>query len=199
MNRITVAFLATTAFAAYAQSDPIPTPVVTLIPAGGNLAGAPGTVVGWGFTFTYNALSDWAILTGSQFTGSPVYGTYFDYLGLPTSPLYVAGPSPESSTVEQAWSPSANPPLGIGEFDINPTALTGANIAGDIVVHYSVFSQDPNDPNFDPDTSTVIADATLSEPAQVTVLPEPSSLRMIGALLIPFAFATWRGHKLSLQ
>jgi hypothetical protein len=184
MKRITLAILIAAAIAACAQAAILPT--LTLLPGNGNVAGLPGTVVGWGFTLTFNDPSDWVILTGSEFTGSPVYGTYVDYLSMATAPAYVAGPAPESSTVQQAWNSSLL--LGVGEFDINPTALIDAVIKGNIVVHYSVFSMDPKDPNFNPDTSTVVADATLSAPAQVTVTPEPSSLLlMLGAVLLSFA------------
>ena len=189
MKRITLAILITAVFAACAQGAAVPT--LTLLPATGQVAGLPGTVVGWGFTLTYTDPSDWVILTGSEFTGSPVYGTYVDYLSLGSAPLYVAGPAPEFSTVQQAWVSSSM--LGVGEFDINPTALIDAVIKGNIVVHYSVFSMDPNDPSFNPDTSTVVADATLSEAAQITVTPEPSSLLLtLSAVLLSFALAAWR-------
>jgi hypothetical protein len=193
MKRITLAIVIAAVFAACAQAAAIPT--LTLLPANGQVAGLPGTVVGWGFTLTYTDPSDWVILTGSEFTGSPVYGTYVDYLSLATAPLYVAGPAPESSTVQQAWVSSSM--LGVGEFDINSTALIDAVIQGNIVVHYSVFSMDPNDPNFNPDTSTVVADATLSEAAQITVTPEPSSfLLMLSGVLLSFAPAGWR-HRMA--
>jgi len=193
MKRITLAILIAAAVAAGAQAATIPT--LTLLPVSGKVAGLPGTVVGWGFTLTFTDPSDWVILTGSAFTGSPVYGTYVDYLSLGSAPLYVAGPAPESSTVQQTWDSSLL--LGIGEFDINPTALIDAVITGNIVVHYSVFSMDPNDPNFNPDTSTVVADGTVSAPAQVTVTPEPASLLlMLSAVLLSFALAGWR-HRMA--
>jgi hypothetical protein len=193
MKRITLAIVIAAVFAACAQAAAIPT--LTLLPANGQVAGLPGTVVGWGFTLTYTDPSDWVILTGSEFTGSPVYGTYVDYLSLATAPLYVAGPAPESSTVQQAWVSSSM--LGVGEFDINSTALIDAVIQGNIVVHYSVFSMDPNDPNFNPDTSTVVADATLSEAAQITVTPEPPSLLlMLSGVLLSFALVVWR-HRMA--
>jgi hypothetical protein len=193
MKRITLAILITAVVAACAQAAAIPT--LTLLPANGQVAGLPGTVVGWGFTLTFTDPSDWVILTGSEFTGSPVYGSYVDYLSLGSAPLYVAGPAPESSTVQQAWVSSSM--LGVGEFDINSTALIDAVIKGNIVVHYSVFSMDPNDPAFNPDTSMVVADATLSEAAQITVTPEPSSLSlMLSGVLLAFALAGWR-HRMA--
>lgn len=182
MKRISLAVLAALACLASAQAAPLPT--ITLLPSDGDVGGAPGSVVGWGFTLVETAPSDWVVLTGSEFTGSQVFGTYVDYLSLPNAPLYVAGPAPESLTVMAPWDGSSNPPLGVGEFDINPTAAPGTGISGNLVVHYSLFSQDPNDPNFDPDTSTVVADATLSNAVDITVAPEPSSLLLVATALV---------------
>src|ERR1039458_3067420 len=74
MKRITLAILIAAAAAAGAQAATIPT--LTLLPVSGNVAGLPATAVGWGFTLTFSDPSDWVILTGSAFTGSPVYGTH---------------------------------------------------------------------------------------------------------------------------
>jgi hypothetical protein len=195
MKRITLAILIAAAIAGGAQAAIIPT--LTLLPANGIVAGLPGTVVGWGFTLSFADPSDWVILTGSEFTGSPVYGTYVDYLSLANAPSYVAGPAPESPTVQQIWVPSSNPLLGLGEFDINATAVPSAVIRGNLIVHYSVFSMDPNDPNFNPDTSTVVADATLSASAQVDVAPEPPSLFLMpGGVLLSFGLAV-RRHRIA--
>jgi PEP-CTERM motif len=155
---------------------------ITPIPSSGNVSGKAGSVVGWGFTLT-NTTSDWLVLTGSSFTGSQTFGTYLDYLSLTNAPLYVAGPAPESPTVMQTWSPAATPRLGLGEFDINPTAIPNLVITGNIVVHYSLFSQDPNDPNFDP-SSVVVPDATVSDPVTISLTPEPATaaLMLAGAL-----------------
>lgn len=194
MKRITLPLFIAVTFAVWAQAAPIPVPTITLLPAGGDVAGNPGSVVGWGFTFTYNTSGAqyWAVLDSSQFTGSPVYGNYTDYLA--TGPLYVAGPAPESPTVSQPWNQSAS--LGVGEFDLYATDPSGVTVAGDIIVHYSVYSQDPNDPafgsTFDP---TVIADATLSSPVVVTVSPEPTSLLLMSAGLLLFAFRGVRRRK----
>lgn len=84
---------------------------------------------------------------------------------------------------------------GLGEFDIKPTAPPGTTIPGSVLIHYSVFSQDPNDPNFDPNTSTVVADATVS--ASVTIntpaaVPEPASVLLLAAAALPFAWSRRR-------
>ena len=191
MKRATLALLVVAAFAACAQASTIPT--LALDPASGVVAGQPGTVVGWGFTLTYTASSDWVILADSSFTGSMVYGSYVDYLSLVNAPLYVAGPSPESSTISESWNSSSNPPLGLGEFDINSTALPGADIPGTIQVDYDVFSEDPNSPDFDP--GSFLASGTVSASAQVDVTPEPASLLMMTTALLLFAYARWRRRK----
>jgi hypothetical protein len=183
MKRVILSVLIAMALSACAAADSI---TFTLDPASGNVKGDAGSVVGWGFTFT-NTTSNWVVLDRSSFTGSAVDGTYVDYL---ISAFYIVGPSPESSTLQQSWNPSAL--LGVGEFDIKPTAAPGTVIPGNIVVDYSVFSVDPNDPNFNPDTDTVIADATLSAPAMISV-PEPSFLTLlISALFLPLTYKGWR-------
>jgi len=193
MKRMTLAVLGAAAFAVCAQADPV---TITLLPASGEIVGQPGQPIGWGFTLTNPSPDDWVVLTGSEFLGSQVYGTYVDYLSLASAPLYVAGPAPESSTVTQAWDP--NLLLGVGAFDVNATTPTDTDISGNIVIHYSVFSQDPNDPNFDPDTATLVPDATISTSAMITVTtPEPSLLAsLIGLPLLLLGFARWR-HRLA--
>ena len=190
MKRITLSLLITAAFVACAQAGPVS---LTLIPIAGAISGEPGTVVGWGFTLTNSGSPDWLVLTGSNFTGSTVYGNYVDYLSLLNAPLYVAGPAPESSTISVLWDPSSNPPLGVGEFDINATALPGAIIMGAVQVSYDLFSQDPNTPNFDP--GSFITSGTVSAPAEVGVAPEPPSLLTMSTALLPLAFAGWRRRK----
>ncbi len=147
--------------------------------------------MGWGFTLSYAGTTDWVVLNDSNFTGSTVFGSYVDYLTLPGAPFYVAGPSPESSSVTQNWDPSSVPPVGLGEFDINPTAALGP-IPGDITVDYSIFSQDPNDPSFDP--SSFVTAGTLDVPVQINVAPEPGSIILIAAAMLPLGLALrrWR-------
>jgi hypothetical protein len=189
MKRITLTLLLASAFAACAQAGTLS---LTLLPVGA-ISGEPGTVVGWGFTFINSGSPDWVVLTSSDFTGSTVYGHYVDYLSLGNAPLYVAGPAPESSTISVSWNSLSNPPLGLGEFDINSTARPGAIIGGTIQVVYDVFSQDPNNPNFDP--GSFITSGTVSAPAEVGVSPEPPSLLTMSTALLPLAFVGWRRRK----
>jgi PEP-CTERM motif len=60
-----------------------------------------------------------------------------------------------------------------------------------------VFSQDPNNPNFDPDS--FVTSGTVSASAQVDVAaapaPEPASLLTMGTALLALAFAGLRRGK----
>ena len=188
MKRIVSTIGLALAFAALACADPV-LPVIQTLPASGNVAGPPGTVVGWGFTLSY-AGADWVVLNDSNFTGSTVFGSYVDYLTLGNAPLYVVGPAPESSSVTQAWNPASNPKLGLGEFDINSTAPPGTVISGNIAVDYSLFSQDPNNLNFDP--GSFVSAGTLDAPVQITAAPEPGSMLLTGTALLLFGPAIRR-------
>jgi hypothetical protein len=152
------------------------------------LYGAPGDVVGWGFTVSNTDPADWAVLTGSSFDGSPVYGTYMDYIATGPS-FYVIGPAPEQQTVTQPWDRTNQ--LGLGEFDIYATDPAGTPIPGTLTLSYDLYSQDPNDPNFDPDISYV-GSFTASVSAEVQVTPEPSSFWMLSVLIPAVAVAARR-------
>jgi hypothetical protein len=186
MKRLSLVVLLAAALAALAYGDP--TITISTLPLSGTVGGGPGTVVGWGFTLTDSSADQWVILDDSSFSGPQVYGTYVDYLA---SNSYVAGPAPESSTLHVAWNPSLIPPQGLGEFDLNPTALPGASIRGNIVVDYQLFSEDPNSPSFDP--GSFISAGTVDAPVDINVVPEPASIFLTGGaiLLLAIAFA-WR-------
>jgi hypothetical protein len=181
MRRIISAVFCTAAFAALAYSATIQT-----IPSSGLVGGLPGTAVGWGFLLTNNAASDWVLLTDSYFTGDPAYGTYQDYVVVQ---FYVAGPG---SSLQQAWDPSLG--LGLGEFDISKTDRVRTSIPGAIGVDYSVFSQNPNDPDFNPDTSFVTS-GTFFATADVLVTPEPVSLLLLGGGMLTLGFALLRRRR----
>ncbi|MGH9350986.1 MAG: PEP-CTERM sorting domain-containing protein [Terriglobia bacterium] len=176
MKRLLCTLLLAGLCAVYAQADP----TLQLIPAGGVVAGAPGSTVGWGFMLTNT--SDYLVVTGSSFTyNGPQYGTYQDIIG--TDNFIVVGPAPESTTVTQDFNPVAL--TGVGEFTIDSTAPFGA-IKGTLAIDYSLFSVDPNDPSFNPDTDTVVADASLSQAAAVDATPEPASIVLMATGLILF-------------
>jgi hypothetical protein len=123
------------------------------------------------------------VLIGSNFVGTPLYGSYSDYIG---SQLYVAGPAQENTTIVSPWNQIAT--TGTGEFDLYASDPGGVSFSGTIYVEYDLFSEDPNSPTFDPDS--FVGSGTFSEPVQVDITPEPASWILMSlpfALLMLFA------------
>jgi hypothetical protein len=186
MNRVLL-FVVAAVFAACVQADTLS---LTLIPTSGEVSGAPGAVVGWGFTLTDTVAGEWIVLDDSYVGGglnTGVYGSYVDYV---VSQFVVAGPSPESSTVAEPWDQATT--MGTGEFDLDAIVPLGTVITGTINVDYDLFSVDPNDPAFDPGAD-LIGSGTFTDSASILVTPEPASwLLLLSAILVPFVPAARR-------
>ena len=161
-------------------------PVLDLIPANGTIGGAPGDVVGWGFTLTNT--TDFLVVTSADFVSSPALGTFTDFIG---PNFIVVGPTPESPMVSQLFD--ALSMTGIGSFAISPSAGPGSTANGQIQLTYDLFSRSPNDPNFNPATDTLSVGNLLSRNASAEVVPEPASWFIIVAAGV--ALAVWRGHR----
>ena len=155
---------------------------LTLNPLGGAISGAAGSTVGWGFTLI-NLGVDFAVVTGSDFCVGVItspcansLGTYTDFAG---PQFLVVGPSPESTSITQAFNNGLM--TGMGSFLINP-ATTGS-VSGDIVLTYDLYNVDPNSLNFNPLADTVSLGNSLTSAASVTVAtastPEPGSLLLL--------------------
>ena len=166
-----------------------PVPTLQALPA--TVSGQPGGVVGWGLSLTYPAPADWVVLNDSFFTGSTVYGTYKDYV---VSEFVVAGAAPESPTVTIPFSRTSG--TGLGEFDIN-SKVPDISITGNIVVDYSIFSQDPNSPTFDPDSFVTAGQA--SAPVTVNIVPEPQTLGLIFIAIAVSPFGRREARRLRAQ
>jgi hypothetical protein len=185
--RVAFTILAVSMVCSAAWADGAPT--LTLDPTNGAISGAAGATVGWGFTLTNT--TDFLVVSSSDFCVGVItspcsnsLGTYADFIG---PQFQVVGPSPESTSLTQAFDLLAQ--TGMGSFAINLSALTGDSVTGEIVVTYDLYSVDPNSPNFDPtlDTlstgDTLTAAASVSVPASTTV-PEPNSLILLGSGLM---------------
>jgi len=162
-----------------------PLPTLSLIPSSGTVAGFAGAVVGWGYDVTNPDPSDWVVLTDTFVDGSlasGTYGNYVDYIGATTGIVI----DPSSTTGDVAFSQGV---AGAGEFDIDRFA-PAVKITGDINIDYAVFSQDPNSPSFDP--SSFLSAGTLTAAAEVDVTPEPASVLLMSAALLPLVFGARR-------
>jgi hypothetical protein len=172
-------------FAVGAHASPPPPPqTLALVPSGGTIFGNSGGVVGWGYDFTNNDSADWVALNDSFVTGSLASGTFGNYMDYIALTFIVVNPSSSTGTVLFSQGVS-----GTGEFDIAPAVPSGTKITGDIGIDYTVFSQDPNSPSFDP--NSFVAEGTVFANAEV-VTPEPGLKWLTAAGLLPLALAVWR-------
>lgn len=192
--RFAVALLILIALGNLAHADSVPT--LTLSPANGALTGAAGSTVGWGFTITNS--TDFLLVTSSDFCVGAItspcsnsLGTFTDFIA--SDQFVVVGPSPESSSVTQAFDSIAL--TGIGSFLINAAAQPGDNVIGQIVLTYDLFNVSPNDPNFNPIADNIsngnllTANASVSVPTTAT--PEPGTgLLFLSGLIVALYF--WR-------
>jgi hypothetical protein len=188
VKRSVLTLMAAAAFAAGAHAGVLS---LTLTPASGPVYGAAGQAVGWGFTLTDNG-PDWVVLADSYFVGTPLYGSYSDYIA---SQFYVAGPTPENATVVSPWNQIAM--TGTGEFDLYASDPGGVSFSGTIYVDYDLFSEDPNSPSFDP--GSWVSSGTFSDPVQVVITPEPASWILMS---LPFALSmlfAWRRQAATLR
>ena len=161
---------------------------ITLLPSG-TVSGSSGGTVGWGYNVS-NSTTDWMILNDSFVTGSLASGTYGTYVDYIVSNFIVINPG--SSTGPVNWN--AGSASGTGEFDLAAVVPPNTAIPGGITVDYSLFSQDPNDPSFDP--GSFVSSGTVGATAQVnanfTSTPEPATASMMGMMLIAIAWLGWK-------
>ena len=164
-------------------------PVLTLTPSG-DVSGAPGSTVGWGFTITND--TDYIEITSSQYCVNPVnfplvcnssaLGTFNDFIS--TANDIIVGPpgGTDPSSVSQSFDQVAM--TGIGSFVISALDLVNSGDVGQIVLTYDLTSLDPNDPN----AVSLGTDLVLSANASATVtgsssVPEPGTAGLMAAAL----------------
>jgi hypothetical protein len=163
-------------------------PTLALEPDG-NVSGAPGQTVGWGFTIT-NDTGFFLLFDSSQFcepgqdpqftTCTQTLGTYTDYIA--SNGTLVA---PHGSA-SQTFNPSTM--TGIGAYTIDPSAPLFATDSGSIIATYMEYQGDP----FNGGTQAS-GDIEISAPASVTVnTPEPVSLLLVAAGLLVLGVQTRR-------
>ena len=171
--------------AALASANAATVPAFTLLPS--IASGLPGAVTGWGYDITNTDPDNFLVLNDSTVSGSlstGTFGTYVDYIALN---FIVIGPGAGTGPVN--FSPGT---AGVGEFDIVQFVPIMA-IPGAIDLDYSLFSQDPNSPNFDP--GSLVASGTVSANTAVQVVPEPGTVFLLAAASLALGFALrWRGE-----
>jgi len=165
-------------------------PALVLNPVSGNIAGPPGSTIGWGFTITNDI--GYIEINSAQFCDNPVNppacngpttGVFNDFTGYND---IIVGP-PGGTDPDSVTQPfDAINLTGVGSFQVDPAANPGDSDSGEIVLSYTLTSLDPNDPNavFE-GTGFLTALAGVT----VTATPEPGAA---GLLVLPFAFFAFR-------
>lgn len=142
---------------------------VTLDPSDGNITGLAGQPIGWGFTIINNSPVEWISFTESILVGesNPLLGVYSDFVGPQ------GGPTTFSVQPLDTWTESFSDAsqTGIGEYLIDPSAVSGAQDSGVIRVMWEQFAGDPSTCNCSP------AAFSQDVPFQLTVsnAPEPGA------------------------
>lgn len=144
----------------------------SLIPSNGDISGAPGSTVGWGYSITNQSSSDWLVttnLTADPFLkGTPA--ALFDFPNL--------GPG---ETVTESFD--GNTGVGLYELTWDAGAPAGFVNSGDFVLSAQWWNGDPIDGGTyiaDAPDSSMGYSATISSAA----IPEPSTWP---ALFVAFA------------
>jgi hypothetical protein len=154
---------------------------LTLIPADGNLAGPPGSTLGWGYTIENDSdhfLQPMDLSAGVFAEGVP--DSIFDF------PVLAPHTSLSVIFSNVVTSACAAPPCGLFELVWSPMAVPGFSVSGMFVVRSEYFSAPPDNP----DAIDLGPAADLSAPYTATVTgsttaaPEPSMAVLAGVGLM---------------
>jgi hypothetical protein len=122
------------------------TALLALLPSSGVVSGPPGSTVGWGFDLQWTSGTDWlVVVTSSQLiseTTPSILVAYTDFVG----PQH--GPSPDGALGPGSptnWTQTFDGvSQGIGSYQINPAAATGAEDTGSIQVNDNLYDSNPS-------------------------------------------------------
>ncbi|HLK66556.1 MAG TPA: hypothetical protein VKU19_24145 [Bryobacteraceae bacterium] len=159
--------------------------VFTLLPPDGNVFGAPGSLVGWGYSLTNTDPSDWFMssdLNSDSFSnGTPTL--IFDF------PILAPG-----ATVTEVFDPVNS--IGLFELQWDPSAPAGFVNSGNFVLRGQLWDGDPlNGGSFIADAidTAVAYSATVS--SSTTSTPEPSCALLLSSgialLILSLKLARW--------
>jgi PEP-CTERM motif len=149
-------------------------PVLTLSP-GGSLSGLPGSTVGWGFTLTNDL--NWIEVAQAQFCldvplGNPCFNPSAQFIDIISNPPndVIVGPG---GSVSQPYAPLVF--VGLGSFVIDPGAVPGSSVVGNILLTYNEFDGDPNQGGNQIGFNEAISAAARVTANGATTVPEPAT------------------------
>jgi len=154
----------------------IPFLTITLDPAGGSISGAPGDLIGWGFTLS-STTTDWLSGTSSALTfeTNASVGIYTDFIGLQGGPppSFAVGPLATWTQIFDGISE------GAGSYAIAAGAIPFSQNSGLLLFSFDVFDGDPTlgGAQIDSDSESAPFTVTVTEP--VNVVPEPATFGLL--------------------
>lgn len=164
---IPILALAVLAFASSLATADNLTYTFNVIPPSGNIIGAPGATVGWGYSITNNSSSEDLVTTalnaGSFFFGTPV--SFFDF------PIIAP-----SATVTENFVANT---MGLYQETFLRNLPPGSSDTG-VFTLSAEFCSDPNNPG----TCTGVPDTMVAYSASVSAVPEPPTLLLSGTGLL---------------
>jgi hypothetical protein len=157
---------------------------LALTPSNGNIVGAAGSVIGWGYTITNNT-TQWiqteSISSDPFLNGIP--DLVFDF------PAVAPGSSVTLDFSPVASGSCAAPPCGLYSLMWDATAPSGFVNAGTFIISSDFYSGNPNNGGIDLGPAP---DASAAYTATVGPVPEPTSLLLIASAL---GVLGWRGRQ----
>ncbi|SPE35261.1 conserved exported hypothetical protein [Candidatus Sulfopaludibacter sp. SbA3] len=173
--------LSAVAALALAVSPAAASPVFTLDPLNGALAGPPGQVLGWGLTIQ-NDNSGWLVVDSVTYNQSQSIGDFVDFV----SPQFLTSWVVPNGVWDEAFDPSIS--AGLGSYVIADFASPGDQAIGDLVLTYDIHSIEPGSQGDDTVNEYSVSLLAPSLPATVTdtLTPEPAAIAttLIGLALL---------------
>lgn len=157
------------------------------IPADGNISGAPGATIGWGYSITNESATDWLLavnLNANSFSfGTPML--LFDF------PEVAPG-----ATVSEAFDPVGL--TGLYEEVLNAGAPNGSVDSGDFVLSAQWFDADPfNGGNPVADAVDTDAPYAVTVTSSPIAAPEPASFGLMATVIAAIARQLVAGRRRS--
>ncbi len=166
-------------------------PIFALSPLNGALRGAPGQTVGWGFRMSSDP-DLWSTVTGTLLLieSNPALGVYTDFISGQGGPNFGALPAGAADWVQ---SFSVYPGSGFASYLIDPAALPGDINVGSILVLYETYSSNPATCG----GACFVSSGTqlLDFSVEVSAVPEPGTVTMLGIGGAALVFAGWRRRR----
>jgi len=160
-------------------------PTLTLDPVGGAVSGAPGSIVGWGFSLVNDTGFSLFVDAPSAFceSGQDPAFTTCTQLGASVYTDYIIGEVIQPNSTFTAVF-DAGMMTGIGQYQIDAAETPGTVDSGSIFVTYAEYNGDPLNGGTQVSGDIEVSTAASVTATGITATPEPATAGLIGFLLL---------------